>query len=265
MENINFFKWKEARLSFLLYEMRHSPSFYCSYAVYPLRKDCHSADSHVFYRVNIAIHLMQLQPILAARWNTMLKQRSSLEEIQALKPWMALWIKNAILNYTWKWSGEWWSLWSAGATAGRRSGAGAGSPTLACRVFCRSALSASVMIGSSCKLSPVQLSQYVPDDEYDADILEEKYISGEKNNYFSKQDNEAEPMLHGHKIEQNFWATALTSNKSPTWRSFCRMSLDVSDPKYFRSYMKLKNYTFHPWFLPKGTDTLFCHSLRISH
>lgn len=133
------------------------------------------------------------------------------------------------------------------------------------RVFCRSALSASVMIGSSCKLSPVQRSQYVPDDECDADVLEEKYISGEKNNYFSKQDNEAEPMLHGHKIEQNFWATALTSNKLPTWRSFCRMSLDVSDPKYFQSYIKLKNYAFHPWFLPKGTDTLFCHSLRISH
>lgn len=42
-----------------------------------------------------------------------------------------------------------------------------------------------------------------------------KYISGEKNNYFSKQDNEAELMLRGHKIEQNFRATALTSNNYP--------------------------------------------------
>lgn len=51
---------------------------------------------------------------------------------------------------------------------------------------------------------------------------------------------------------------ALTSNKSPTWRSFCRVSLDVSDPKYFQSYRKLKNYAFKPWFLPKGTDILCC-------
>lgn len=69
------------------------PYFYCSCAVHPLRMACHSANSHVFYRVNIAIHLMQLQPILAARWNAMLKQRSSLKEVQALKAWMALWIK----------------------------------------------------------------------------------------------------------------------------------------------------------------------------
>lgn len=96
------------------------------------------------------------------------------------------------------------------------------------------------MIGSSCKLSPVQRFQYVPDDEYDADLLEEKYISGEKNNYFSKQDNGAELTLCGHKIEQNFWAMTLTSNKSPTWRSFCRVRLDVSYPKYFQSYKKLK-------------------------
>lgn len=102
------------------------------------------------------------------------------------------------------------------------------------------------MIGSSCKLSPVQRSQYIPDDEYDADLLEEKYISEEKNNYFSKQDNEAEPTLRGHKIEQNFWAMALTSNKSPTWGSFCRVSFDGSDPKYFQRYIKLKNYAFKP-------------------
>jgi len=102
------------------------------------------------------------------------------------------------------------------------------------------------MIGSSCQLNPVQRSRYVPDDEYDADLLEEKYISAEKNNCFSKQDNEAEPMLCGHKIEEKFWATALASNKSPTWRSFCRVSLDVSDPKYFQSYIKLKNCMFHP-------------------
>lgn len=171
----------------------------------------------------------------------MLKQRSSLEEIQPLRPRVALWIRNAILNYTWKCSGEGRSLWGAGARAGRRSSAGAGSPTFAGRVFGRSARSAPVVIGSSCELSPVQRSQYVPDDEYDADLLEGKYISGEKNNYFSKQDNEAEPALRGHKIEQNFWAMALTSNKSPTWRSFCRVSLDVSDPKYFQNYIKLKN------------------------
>lgn len=34
-----------------------------------------------------------------------------------------------------------------------------GSPTLACQAFCRSALSTSAMIRSSCKLSPVQCSQ----------------------------------------------------------------------------------------------------------
>lgn len=231
--------------------MRHSPSFYCSYAAYPLRMACHSANSYVFYRVNIAIHLMQLQPILAAGWNMMLKPRSSLKEIQPLKSWMASWIKNAILNYTWKWSGEQRSLRNVGATTERRSGAWAASPTLACRVFCRSALSTSVMIVSSCKLSPVQCFQYVPDDEYDADLLEEKYISGEKNNYFSKQDNEAELMLCGHKIEQNFWAMTLTSNKSPTWRSFCRVSLDVSDPKYFQSYIKLKKLWISPLISPQ--------------
>nr|XP_026650795.1 uncharacterized protein LOC106629508 isoform X2 [Zonotrichia albicollis] len=98
----------------------------------------------------------------------------------------------------------------------------------------RSGLRTSGMIGSSCKLSPVQRSQYIPDDEYDAGLLEEKYISEEKNNYFSRQDNEAEPTLRGHKIEQNFWAMALASNKSPTWRYFCRVSLDVSDLKYFQ-------------------------------
>lgn len=133
---------------------------------------------------------------------------------------MALWIKNAILNYTWKWSGEQQSLWSTGTTVGRRSSTRAGSPILACQVFCRSALSTSVMIRSSCKLSPVQRSQCIPDDEYDADLLEEKYISGEKNNYFSKLENGAEQTLHGHKIEQNFRAMALTSNKSPTWKDF---------------------------------------------
>lgn len=120
-----------------------------------------------------------------------------------------------------------------GARMRRRSSGGAGGRTLACWGSCRSALSTLDMIGSSCKLSPEQHSQYIPDDEYDADVLEEKYISEEKNNYFSKQDNEAEPTLHGHKIELNFWATALASHKSPTWRSFCRVSLDVSGLKYF--------------------------------
>lgn len=98
-----FLMKKNVLLSFLLYEMRYSLSFHCSYAVYPRRTVCHSTNSPVFYGLNIAIHLRQLQPILAARWNMMLKQRNSLEEIQALKPWMALWIKNAFLNYTWKW------------------------------------------------------------------------------------------------------------------------------------------------------------------
>lgn len=130
---------------------------------------------------------------------------------------------------------------STGAGMGRRSGGRAGGPTLACWGSRRSALGTSEMIGSSCKLSPVQHSQYIPDDEYDAGLLEEKYISEEKTNYFSKQDNEAEPRLCGHKIEQNFWAMALASNKSPTWRYFCRVSLDVSDPKYFQRYTKLKN------------------------
>lgn len=150
--------------------------------------------------------------------------------------------KYKLLNHAWLCGSKRRSLWRVGAAMARRSGAGAGSPTLACWLFCRSALSTLVMTGSSCKLSIVQHSQYVPDDEYDADLLEEKYISEEKNNYFSKQDNEAEPMLHGHKIDQNFWATALTSNKSLTWRSFCRVNLNVSDPKYFPSYIKLKNY-----------------------
>lgn len=150
--------------------------------------------------------------------------------------------------------GAWVRGWEGGAVVGLAVPA---SP-------CRSAPSTSDMIGSSCKLSPVQRSQYIPDDEYDADLLEEKYISEEKNNYFSKQDNEAEPTLHGHKIEQNFWTMALVSNKSPTWRSFCRVSLDVSGPTYFQRYIKLKNYAFTPWFLLKGTDTLLCHSLQFS-
>lgn len=85
---------------------------------------CHCANPHVFYRVNIAIHLMQLQPILAARWDTVLKQRNHLKEIQALKPWMALWIKKGILNYTWKWSREQQSPCSA--VQGREGGAVAG-------------------------------------------------------------------------------------------------------------------------------------------
>lgn len=156
-----------------------------------------------------------------------------LKKYKLLKPWMALWIKNAILNYTWKWSRERWSLRSADATVGRRSGARAGSLTLACWVFCRSALNALVTIRSSCKLSPVQLSQYIPDDKYDADLLEERDISGEKNNYFSKQDNGAEPMLHGHKTEQNFWATALTSNKSPTWRSLAEWVWTYQTQNFF--------------------------------
>lgn len=150
------------------------------------------------------------------------------------------------------------------ARTGRRSGGGAGGPTLTRWGSCRSALSTLDMIGSSCKLSPVQRSQYIPDDEYDADVLEEKYISEEKNNYFSKQDNEAEPTLRGHKIEQNFWAMALASNKSPTWRSFFGLSLDISGHKCFQRYIKLKNYAFKPWFLSKGTDTLLCHSLQFS-
>lgn len=99
-----------------------------------------------------------------------------LKKYKLLKPWMALWIKNAILNYTWKWSRERWSLRSADATVGRRGGARAGSLTLACWVFCRSALNALVTIRSSCKLSPVQLSQYIPDDKYDADLLEEIFL-----------------------------------------------------------------------------------------
>lgn len=177
---------------------------------------------------------MQLQPILAARWNTMLKQRSILKEVQALKPWMALWIKTSILNYTWKWSRERQSPRSTGARTRRRSGGRAGGPTLVCWGFCRLALSTLDMIGSSCKLSPAQRSQYIPDDEYDADLLEEKYISEEKNNYFSKQDNEAEPTVRGHKIEQNFWAMALTSNKSPTWRSFCKWVSMYQTPNIFR-------------------------------